>query len=89
MNLSKAVSKSTPFQMGEKGIIAEFMTEEDKKEFYDDKVWLLHSQLPDSLKAEVSLDAFNRTSPDSANTAALLKENPFFRETIMTHIETK
>jgi hypothetical protein len=88
MNLSEAVSKSAPFQMGVKGIIAELMTEDDKKEYYGDEVWLLYSQLPDSVKAEVSLDAFYRISPDSANTAALLKENPFFRETIMTQIET-
>lgn len=88
MNLSEAVTKTTPFQMGEKGIIVEFMTEDDKKEFYGDKVWLLYSQLPDSVKAEVSLDAFYRISPDSTNTAAQLKENPFFRETIMTQIKT-
>jgi hypothetical protein len=88
MNLNEAVLKSTPFQMGVKGIIAEFMTEDDKKEFYGDKVWLLYSQLPDSVKAEVSLDAFYRISPDSAKTAALLKENTFFIETFMTQIET-
>ena len=73
MTISAGVRQSIPFRMGQNGHIVENMTAAEHREFHGLRLCQLYDELPDFVRADISLFTFSAYDPDVNQTATTLK----------------